>query len=61
MAWIKVGDETTSSLLKVLGEEKIGQLVAASNAENGDLVLIVAGRRSVVAAALGACRAMLAR
>jgi aspartyl-tRNA synthetase len=61
LAWIKVGDETTSSLLKVLGEEKIGQLVSASNAGSGDLVLIVAGRRSVVAAALGALRVEIAR
>ncbi len=61
LAWIKVGDETTSSLLKVLGEEKVGQLVSASNAEKGDLVLIVAGRKSVVAAALGALRLEIAR
>ncbi len=61
LAWIKVGDETTSSLLKVLGEAKIGQLVSASGATNGDLVLIVAGRRSVVAAALGALRVEIAR
>ncbi len=61
LAWIKVGDETTSSLLKVLGEEKIAQLVPASNAESGDLVLIVAGRRSVAAAALGALRVEIAK
>ncbi len=61
LAWIKVGDETTSSLLKVLGEEKIGQLVSASGATSGDLVLIVAGRKSVVAAALGALRVEIAR
>jgi aspartyl-tRNA synthetase len=61
LAWIKVGDETTSSLLKVLGEEKIGQLVSASAAEAGDIVFIVAGRKSVVAAALGALRNEIAR
>ena len=61
LAWIKVGDETTSSLLKVLGEEKIGQLVSAANAESGDLVLIVAGRKSVVAASLGALRVEVAK
>ncbi len=61
LAWIKVGDETTSSLLKVLGEEKIAELVSASGAENGDAVLIVAGRKSVVAAALGALRNEIAR
>ncbi|MBK8303664.1 MAG: aspartate--tRNA ligase [Chloracidobacterium sp.] len=61
LAWIKVGDETTSSLLKVLGEKKIAQLVSTSAAEAGDIVLIVAGRKSVVAAALGALRNEIAR
>ena len=61
LAWIKVADETTSSLLKVLGDEKIGQLVAASGAEKSDLVLIVAGRKSVVAASLGALRVEVAK
>ena len=61
LAWIKIGDEITSSLLKVLGQEKIGQLITVSGAEKGDAVLIVAGRRSVVAAALGALRNEVAR
>ena len=61
LAWIKVGEETTSSLLKVLGEEKIGQLATATGAESGDHVLIVAGRRSVVAASLGALRIEIAK
>ncbi|MEJ7622403.1 MAG: aspartate--tRNA ligase [Pyrinomonadaceae bacterium] len=61
LAWIKVGDDTTSSLLKVLGEEKIAELIATSAAEKGDAVLIVAGRKSVVAASLGALRNEIAR
>jgi len=61
LAWIKIGEETTSSLLKVLGEEKIGQLITASGAEKGDAVLIVAGRKPVVAAALGALRIEVAK
>ena len=61
MAWIKVGDETTSSLLKVLGESTIAQLVSTANAEKGDLVLVVAGRKSVVAASLGALRIEVAK
>jgi aspartyl-tRNA synthetase len=57
LAWIKIGqDETTSSLLKVLGEAKIAQLAEAANAEKGDAILIIAGRKSVVAASLGALR-----
>jgi len=51
----------TSSLLKVLGEEKIVQLARTSRAEPGDAVLIVAGKKSIVAAALGALRNEVAR
>lgn len=73
LAWIKVGVEAaaevgtgsdgaiTSSLLKVLGEEKVSQLAKTSGAERGDAVLIVAGKKSVVAAALGALRIEIAR
>jgi aspartyl-tRNA synthetase len=61
LAWIKLGEETTSSLLKVLGEEKINEMAKAAVAEKGDLVLIVAGRKSVVAASLGALRIEVAK
>ncbi len=61
MAWIKLGDETTSSLLKVLGEGKIAELASTAKAEKGDAVLIVAGSKSVVAASLGALRNEVAR
>ena len=61
LAWIKIGDEVTSSLLKVLGDAKIAELAAASGAEKGDLVLIIAGRKSVVAASLGALRVEVAK
>jgi aspartyl-tRNA synthetase len=61
LAWIKVGEETTSSLLKVLGEAKITELASTAGAEKGDAVLIVAGKKPVVAAALGALRNEVAR
>ncbi|MGI8789019.1 MAG: aspartate--tRNA ligase [Pyrinomonadaceae bacterium] len=62
LAWIKLGEtETTSSLLKVLGQEKIEQLANAANAEKGDAVLIVAGKKSIVAASLGALRVEIAK
>lgn len=61
LAWIKVGDEMTSSLLKVLGDAKIGELAATAGAEKGDAVLIVAGRKSVVSASLGALRLEVAK
>lgn len=61
LAWIKIGDETTSSLLKVLGEDMVAKLASSAKAEKGDAVLIVSGRKSVVAAALGALRNEIAR
>lgn len=61
LAWIKVGDEISSSLLKVLGEEKINQLAQTAEAEKGDIVLIVAGKKSIVAASLGALRKEIAK
>ncbi len=61
LAWIKLGDETTSSLLKVLGEAKISELASEAKAEKGDALLIVAGRKSIVAASLGALRLEIAR
>ena len=61
LAWIKLGEETTSSLLKVLGEGKIAELASAAKAEKGDAVLVVAGSKSVVAASLGALRNEVAR
>jgi len=61
LAWIKLGDELNSSLLKVLGEAKISELASSANAEKGDAVLIVAGKKSVVAAALGALRVEVAK
>jgi len=61
LAWIKIGDELTSSLLKVLGGTKIAELASAAQAEKGDAILIVAGKKSVVAASLGALRNEIAR
>ena len=62
LAWIKLGEtETTSSLLKVLGAEKIEQLAQTANAKKGDIVLIVAGKKSVVSASLGALRIEIAK
>jgi len=61
LAWIKLGDEVTSSLLKALGEETVNRLAATAGAEKNDAVLIVAGKPKVVAASLGALRNEVAR
>src|SRR5207237_8330085 len=49
LAWIKLGDELSSSLLKAIGEEAVARVAAQAGAEKGDAVLVVAGRASVVA------------
>ncbi len=62
LAWIKLEEsETKSSLMKPLGENIIKRLADVSGAEKGDAVLIVAGRKSVVAASLGALRKEIAK
>src|SRR5512132_2065307 len=44
LAWIKLGDETTSSLLKVLGEAVVNTLATTASAQRGDAILIIAGK-----------------
>src|SRR6267154_4235892 len=61
LAWIKLGDEFSSSLLKVLGHDMVVDLAGVAGAQKGDAVLIVAGKSSVVAASLGALRNEVAR
>ncbi|MFL6230232.1 MAG: aspartate--tRNA ligase [Pyrinomonadaceae bacterium] len=61
LAWVKLGDEVSSSLLKVLGAELIARVAEAAGAEKNDLVLIVAGKSKTVAASLGALRNEIAR
>jgi aspartyl-tRNA synthetase len=61
LAWIKLGDEVSSSLMKVLGTETVTRLAELAGANSGDAVLVVAGKPSVVAAGLGALRNEIAR
>src|SRR5467141_2610921 len=61
LAWIKLGDELSSSLLKALGNETVTQMAEVGGAEKRDAVLIVAGKPDVVAASLGALRNEVAR
>lgn len=61
LAWIKLGDEISSPLLKVLGEVSIERMAETAGARNGDAVLIVAGKSKTVAASLGALRNEVAR
>ena len=61
LAWVKLGDELSSSLLKALGEESVARIASQAGAEKNDAILIIAGKASVVAASLGALRNEVAR
>lgn len=62
LAWIKLGEaETTSSLLKALGQDAVERLASEAGAKKNDLVLTVAGKNKTVSAALGALRLEVAR
>jgi len=61
LAWIKLGDELSSSLLKALGKEVVTLMANAAGAMKDDAVLIVAGKPDVVAASLGALRNEVAK
>ena len=61
LAWIKLGDELSSSLLKALGNDKVVDLAGIAGAQKGDAVLIIAGQRDIVSASLGALRNEVAK
>jgi aspartyl-tRNA synthetase len=61
LAWIKLGDELSSSLLKALGHDKVVELAGLAGAQKDDAVLIIAGKSDVVAASLGALRNEVAK
>ena len=61
LAWIKLGDEVSSSLLKALGPDVVSKIAEVAGANKGDAVLIVSGRPKVVAASLGALRNEMAK
>jgi len=61
LAWIKLGDGVSSSLLKALGEDTVKRLANTAGAGTGDAVLIVAAKKKTVAASLGALRNEVAK
>ena len=62
LAYLKIADEVTGSIAKVVSEEELNNLKEQLGLENGDLVLIVADqKRQVVKVSLGSLRCKLAR
>ena len=60
LAYLKMGDEITGSIAKVVSEEEIKDLKSKLSLENNDLVFIVSGNRKVVKPALGQLRLRVA-
>jgi aspartyl-tRNA synthetase len=62
LAYLKIGEEVTGSIAKVISDAEIVSLKEQLNLENNDLVLIVADSKfSVVKTALGALRCKLGK
>jgi len=61
LAWIKLGEEISSSLLKALGPEVVSRIPELAGAVSNDAVLIVSGKPKIVAASLGALRNEVAK
>ncbi len=61
LVWIKVLEEVESPIAKFLSEEEMNELIKAMDAKKGDLLLIVADKKSVVNAVLGNMRCEIAK
>ncbi len=61
LAYLKISDEVTGSIAKLLTEEEINNIKSSLKLDNGDLVLIVLGDKRIVKTSLGALRIKIAR
>ncbi len=62
LAWIKITKEGVQSpIAKFFSEDKMAQILKATDAKEGDVIFIVADKNSVVYASLGALRIEIAK
>ena len=62
LAYLKIAEEVSGSIAKVISEEELNSLKETLSLENGDLILIVAdSKKNIVKASLGALRCKLGR
>ena len=61
LAYLKVADEITGSIIKLLSDNEMNNIKSSLNLEIGDLVLIVMGDRKIVKTSLGALRIKIAK
>ncbi len=59
LAYLKIGDEITGSIAKVVSEKEVSELKEKLNLENNDLVLIISGKKSIVKKSLGQLRLIM--
>ena len=61
LAYIKIDNEVTGSIAKVISLEELNNLKSKLNLENNDLVLIISDKKQIVKQALGALRLHLGK
>lgn len=61
LAYLKIADEVTGSIVKLLSEEEINNIKSNLELDNGDLVLIIMGDKKIVKSSLGALRIKIAK
>ena len=61
LAWIKIDNELSGSIVKVLSDTEVNSLKETLALENNDLVLFVADQKSIVKSSLGALRCKLGK
>ena len=61
LAYLKIAEETTGSIVKLLSEDEISLIKSKLELENKDLVLIIMGDKKIVKNSLGALRCKIAK
>ena len=61
LAYLKIDNEISGSIAKVITEEELNNLKSKLNLENNDLVLIISDKKSIVKQSLGALRLNLGK
>ena len=61
LAYLKIAEETTGSIAKLLSEGELSLIKSKLELESGDLVLIVMGDKKIVKNSLGALRCKIAK
>lgn len=61
LAYLKIDEEITGSIAKVVNEEELNKLKNKLALENNDLILIISGNKNIVKTSLGALRCKLGK